>query len=274
MSQHSDTPVLPPAGPLLVRVTSAVDRSAVEEGARGRTAAHFCASGHEVVAKLRAGAVAGVVLEVGPGAGRELPLVVAALEGRIVPLQLRFPLSGVAIREVLAQHARVNVLRVSVRGFDVLGADVAAILSPLLPERPRLAILAAVAPQVSGPVARIVAAAVVVGERVASVRELSALCGLSVRTLEARCHDAGILAPKPLLGWMLALHTAWRMTRWGWSAQRAAEVAGLQSADALSDRIQRATGLRLGPACRDVGFDGLLERLAAVMIVGGRKREA
>lgn len=122
-------------------------------------------------------------------------------------------------------------------------------------------------PSLSGPAARIVTASVVAGERTAAVSNLAVLCNVSVRTLEARCRAAGILAPKPLLGWMLALHTTWRITRWGWSAQSAAEAAGIRSADALSDRMQRATGLRLTHACRDVGFEELLQRFTETLTV-------
>jgi hypothetical protein len=66
---------------------------------------------------------------------------------------------------------------------------------------------------------------------------------------------------------MLALHATWWITQWGLSQKEAATVAGLSSVDALSDRIQRTTGLRLARICRTLGFDELLQRFSDTVSV-------
>lgn len=272
MVARSSTAADGPPRLLLVRAMDPGERAAIEAGAQGRASAYVCSSAQRVVAMLREHEVAGVVLEVGAGGGRELLPIVAALEGRTTLLLLRFSLSGAVLRDVVAQHARINDLRVSVWGYDALAADVARLLAPSPMERPRLAIVGRVLRLPSGPAVRIIGAAALAGERATAVHTLAVLCDVSVRTLETRCYEAGILAPKSLLGWMLALHTTWRITRWGWSAPQAAGAAGLPTVDALSDRMQRATGSRLVAACREVGFDELLERFAAALVEGSRRR--
>jgi hypothetical protein len=258
--------------PLLVRVTSPEDRAAIERAVDGRAPVHFCASSREIVARVHAG-IAGVVLELGADAGRELPSIVAALEGLSIPLLLRFTLRGNrALQQLLDHHHRVTNLRTSLRELDSLAEDVATLLARRWAERARLPILARVRPIVPGPAQRIVTAAVATGWRAVTVPELAALSGQAVRTLDARCRAAGVLPPRPLLGWMLALHATWRVTRWEWSAPEVAHAAGLESVKALADRLERATGLRLR-ACVDLGFEHLLERFAIALPIGGARRE-
>lgn len=101
--------VLPSASTVLVRVSSATDRETVVRAVRDRATVHFCASAREVVTRLQQGGVAGVVLEVAGGAGRELPPIVDALGGTAVPLLLRITLDSAAIRHAVAHHSKVNV---------------------------------------------------------------------------------------------------------------------------------------------------------------------
>lgn len=233
--------------------------------ADGRATVQFCASAREVVAHLDRGALAGVVLELSTAVRRELPSIIVALERRPVPLVLRFSLRDAsAVRDVVGQQHRLSMLRISLRDVESLVVDVERLLSMEASMPARLAILKRVHGTVIGPALRIVTAAAVVGRRSASVRELAKASGMSVRTLQVRCHTARMLSPQPMLGWMLTLYATWDVTRCGRSGQAVANAAGLNSAKALSDRIERVTGMRLRECCR-LGYDDLLERFSGAL---------
>lgn len=248
---------------------SASDREVVQRWAQGLRPVHFSASVPETATRIRTNSTAGVALELGPGMRTpQIALVAGALAGRAVPLLLRLSIhDGLAIGDVLLHHHRVSVLRTSFRETDPLNTDVGALLSSTRTVRARLAILSRLANGRSGHALRIAAGAVALGERAVGVRALAVLCHMSTRTLEARCRDSHLPAPKSLLGWMLALHATWWITQWGLSQKEAATVAGLSSVDALSDRIQRTTGLRLARICRTLGFDELLQRFSDTVSV-------
>lgn len=231
------------------------------------TPVHFCANTHEIVAKLNAGSAAAVVLELGSGAGRDLPAISAVLGGRLIPLMLRCPMHASSIRDVVACYQRVNVVCVSLLGVDSLAADVAALLASATREQPRLVILSRVLPSLPGSAVPIVTAALAAGNRALSVAQLAALCGFSTRTLEMRCRAAAILSPKPLLEWSLTLHAAWCVARCEGSPQEIAEAAGLPSLDSLASRVKRATGMRLVRLCRTFNFEELLDCFAEALVV-------
>ena len=254
-------------GTLLARVASAADCAAVVAGAGAGTPVRFCASAEEIVAGLQADDVAGVVLEIAAGGvRRELPMVVAALVGRPVPLLLRLTLrDNLAIRGVLDCHRRLHSLRLSLRELDALDQDVGGLLSEAWSGRARLPILSRISPIVPRPATRIVTAAAAAGDRAISVRELATLCQLSVRSLQTQLCGLGILPPKPLLQWMLVLHAIWKISRLGWSPQDVAAGAGLKSADVLSLRVARTTGMRLVELRRTMEFEELLERFALAL---------
>lgn len=267
-----------PSGCLLVCCGSHQERYIISSAAAGPTDLHFCASAdvlarHKLLTEERIGQLRGVVLEVGTLASElALDRIASLLSGTAVPLLLRLDVRGMPIKAAVAHARTVADLRLSFRRWDRLEADIERLLSPAMISAPtpsaRLQIIARSAEVVGGRALPIVAMAASLGARAISVSELAAACGLGPRTLESRLANAGVMGPKALLQWNLSLHAAWGHCVAQRRPSELAEAMGLSSADVLSDRVERATGLRLGAVCEDIGFEGLLERYMALLTAG------
>lgn len=264
-------------GSLLAALTSANDRQVVTLALRGRVPVQLCASAGELLQRLRATGVAtrgivAVVLDLdAAGARAALPVILAEIEGTPVPLLLRLTLTKPAIRTILSHTQAFAQVRLSVRECDSLNDDLVRLLAPpaaLVPlPSARLAIVSRSATVVAGAALQIVTTAAIIGVRPVSVSALAGACQLGSRTLQLRLAAGGLMAPKPLLQWMLALHTVWGVTFGHKQPSSMAVAMGLRSADVLSDRVERVTGMRLAAVCRILGFEGLMERFVATLVV-------
>jgi hypothetical protein len=191
-----------------------------------------------------------------------------ARRSRPIPVLLRFALNPHAIRLALSCEPRCHDLRLSLRGYDDLSSCIARLETPMLQEGARRAIVTRAATHAPDRVLDVVVGAAIAGERRTSVRDLAALCGVSVRRIEERLASAGLPSAKRLLMGMLAAHSHWRLSRLGWSGKLAAGQAGFQSGDALSRRLKRATGAGLDELRRSAAvtlddFDGFVSTMMA-----------
>jgi hypothetical protein len=102
-----------------------------------------------------------------------------------------------------------------------------------------------------------VVAGIVTSSRRMKVSMFAATTGLPARTISDRLTMAGLPNPHRFLGWVLALHTAWRLERQRMSHQEVAKLAEFPSVRALSEyltsHVQRSIR-----AIEDIGFDDLL----------------
>jgi hypothetical protein len=154
--------------------------------------------------------------------------------------------------------------RLSLRAYDDLCEDVAQVLSEREPT-PEFRLLASLGASVPGPVRVPVVASIVVGHRRARLPDLSRACGIPARTIEWRLRRYGWAEASQLLGWSVALHTAWRIDFLNWSLKRAAFSAGFSDATTLSDYVERHVGARPRHSYHDGGFDRLRARWLAVV---------
>lgn len=265
---------------LLVFCGTDHDRDVVRAVASEHIQLQFCPSAanlarHPLLTEGKAGRIRAVVLDLDtPASLAVLPTLVAQLEGTSVPLLLRLSVVRAAIREIVAHAETLTDIRLSLQPCDSFGADVLRLLSfkpePGVSMQARFAIIARSAPILTGTALPIVATAAAIGARTASVNMLASACRLRPRTLESRLAMEGVMAPKQLLQWVLSLHAAWSVCIAGDRLPDIAAAMGLSSAEALSSRVERVTGLRLRTICVGQGFDGLLEQFA--MLLAGDSR--
>jgi len=148
--------------------------------------------------------------------------------------------------------------RIGIRSFDSLARSVSNVLSSA--PAPDLAILPPLLRKAASPSHGLIASAAIVGCKRVGVNVLAKACGISVRTLELRSLVLLRLHPRQLLAWMLALHAAWRIGEAGESQKEVALSVGFQSERAMSNRIERAVGLRLRAFRESGAFERCLDR--------------
>ncbi len=171
-------------------------------------------------------------------------------------------LSSSAAKLVASTADVVSPVAVCLKGFDglercVLNAELAAVDSAA-----GVAILAQLKGALGLDRFELVWSAALVGRRVTSVREWGIVFGQSTRTLERRFLERGLPGPKRVLSWMLALHTAWRVERLGWTRKQAASVCGASSPRSLATRLVRGNNVGIGGHRHMESFGDLLERCA------------
>ncbi len=90
-------------------------------------------------------------------------------------------------------------------------------------------------------------------------------CGCALRTLQWRLRTAGLPPASTLLGWMVTLHTMWRLEVLGWSLKRAASVAGMPDGRNLSEYVARHASARPRALLHKGGFHATVARLCEVL---------
>ena len=219
----------------------------------------MCSTPCQLIARLAMDDVAVVVVEICEDAFDLLPGVALAMDNRCSLVIVRCPLSRPAIEHVVRLAGVFPTLELSLSDCDDVDRLCAALMTRSEHPSARVPVLKRIVGVIHPTVIEIVAAASATSERGGSVTRLSAACHMSVRTLEARLASAGVMPPKRLLMWMLALHAAWHLGNGGRPLKRVAFDAGFESPRVLAERIKRATGLGLRDLRHGMTFQELVD---------------
>ncbi len=217
---------------------------------------------------------AGIVWELSHDAGATIqPVSDDVLRvSEYVPLLLRVRLTAPVTREIARVSKVTSNVHISLRGIDSLEADVQRLLSDgtaCIAEQSIIGKIERLHPRIRD----IVVAAAVAGRRRVGVKDFASFCEMPVRTLEWRLQAANAPTARRLLGWMVALHTAWRMDGLGWPLKRAALAAGFSSPEALGNYIQRHAQMRPVVLCR-AGFGSVLDSFMQEVAPARQVRES
>jgi hypothetical protein len=186
----------------------------------------------------------------------------------------RFDLTPRTAAQIVALRGTPLDVRLSLRGFDSLAKSACDLRSAATFGLPQLDVAYRLAASASPQLLDVCVGAAVIGARGASVRELARLCRNSERRLEERLLADGMPQPKRLLMWALCLLTIWRVSHLGWTAEQAAAEAGFSSADVLSKRLARLTGMRMSELVDRMSFPSALDWLSAQLMASTDAKHA
>lgn len=256
---------LPHPALILGCVSSATDRRTIADVLPRDTRVLWCADASTLLRTLDNHAVAALVVELHADGDTPLPELVKALQDRggQLPLLLRFDLTPRTARQIAALQGTSLDIRLSLRGFDVLDSAVGRLLSCEAFGLPELAVVSRLAQHAGARLVDVMVGASVIGAGNATVGDLARSCASSTRRLEERLLQERMPHPKRLLMWVLCVCTIWRVSRLRWSAQDTAIRAGFRSADILSRRLARFTGMRLSELVERVSCEEALDGLSA-----------
>ncbi len=229
---------------LIFRV-SAEEQAHVQEK-HGFAIGTFCETQAEVLAALAEPGVSGLVWELSskvPRLPEAIPAAIGVAAQRI-PLLVRADYSSSNMREIVALASVAAQLRVSLCNFDDLADDLTGMIADPPETNAEQMIIKTVAPRLDALVRHIIVVAAIIGKRRTHVTDVAHLTGLNERTLEWRFRAVGGPTPTKVLGWMVALHTMWRLEVLGWSVKRAADAAHFRDAAALSNYMYGHFGAR------------------------------
>ena len=196
--------------------------------------------------------------------GNVQPLPAAVLQASAdTRLLLRVELNPATLREVVRVVGGGHHVEVSIQGVDNLGDDIRRFLIEGAGGAEKT-LIHRLAPLVHPKIRDILVTAAIAGRHRTRVRDLAALCHMPVRTLEWQLRAANTITARQLLGAVLALHSVWRMERFGWTLKRTAKMAGFNGAESLGNYVDRHMGARPIALARD-GFFVTLERFARML---------
>lgn len=186
------------------------------------------------------------------------------------PILLRIELSRSGAARVLDAQSRLGNVQLSVVKFDDLEADVKRLLLGDARLDARLELLSILASRfpLSAPALDILAAALVVGRKVAFVRDFASALGRSERTLEKAVSTALGVTPQRLLGWSLVLHVWFALAQLRQTPKQVAATTGI-SRVALANRVRRMTGYSLSDLARHQALFTVLEALGKELSLSG-----
>ncbi len=187
---------------------------------------------------------------------------------RSLPIVLRFSMTPGSIGHLLHELRRSEAVHLSL-SHEPIAELLDSLIADPLGRDAAPAILARTGPKVPYRAIAILVGAITLGRQRCSVRCLATACGLPTRTLEWRLKTSGMLPARCLLGWCTSLHSAWRMDVLGWSAKRAAAVAGFASSATFSSYTFRHVGILPTRLNRSGGYAALLERFSEECVALG-----
>jgi AraC-like DNA-binding protein len=254
---------------VLIRVVSA-DRECLER--HGVDARWLRANDNVLDARSRSASIRGIVCDLGL---LEFCLATApavrCAEALGIPLVLRVLPSRANARALIAL-ARIEVdWRVSVRGVDDLVSAVDRLLADERPDDATRHIVQRIALDCPMMAQECLVAMSIVGRARLLARQFAGLWGQPLRTLELRVTTARLPAVSILLGWMLALHAAFRIEKLDWPVKRAGHEAGFVSSEAFAEYVRRHVGLRPASMRAAGTFVALLERFSDLIGRGDQR---
>lgn len=176
---------------------------------------------------------------------------------------LRAELSCNVVRGIVSLSAHPGLARLSLRSVRPADVDVQEALRGTS-HAPDFLILRSFATDRLAREPGILIAAIVCGARRTRIRTLARACRIAPRTLQWRLARAGFPEARELLGWVLALHSVWRLEALEWPLKRVAAQAGFSSGESLCSYVHRHVGARPKTLCRDGGFWQLLAQFASL----------
>lgn len=243
----------------LVALTEFQERNVILAAGSERTTVRFCATPAEVFAAT-ASRPQGIVWDVRLASPNLLLDHLERFEGSGTALLFRVPSLRLGHDDILGVSRRAQHARVSVHGFDDLGSDARHAAAGTPETNPQLVIIHHAA-SVVPPAARLATcAAAVLGARRASVADLAALCGISVRTLEWRLRSARMMTARRLLRWMMTLHATWHLDVRRSTPKSIADGMRFASTAALYSLLARQMVRAPTGELRRLGFHGALAR--------------
>ncbi len=226
----------------------------------GTNPGQFCRTDSDLVNRISGEEPYAVVLDTSACAGGTFigAAVLDAISGRKVLLRTELAPGGA--RQVVAVSRRTSDWQVSFIGCDDLTLQLRKLVSDPTNQGAGRTILAAALPVCDHTVHDLLAVAILRGDRRVPVGSFAILCGLPVRTLQARLHRCGGPAARDLLGWSLTLHACWRLEISGWPAKQVAAAAGFAQASALGEFLKRHVNARPRALQTPGSFSWLLHR--------------
>lgn len=212
---------------------------------------------------------AAVIWELDPSAqdaNEEFAEIVS--QGAPVAMLCVATLTSAAARQVLWISRRIPAAVVCLKGIDDIPAKL-ILATEAKGHRSAQSITATrVLPRVANRASSIIAAAIALSTRRASVHGLSCATGLAVRTIQWRLAGVSLPSANRLLGWCLALDSAWRIDTLAYSPKRVATGAGFASVEAWAVYCRRHVDDRPHEWIANGGFPRLLDRFTALVADG------
>jgi AraC-like DNA-binding protein len=241
------------------------DRQAVVQGAGGGRYVFFCTDPQHVAAVSAQSPLQGIVIDWSRPGAINLPTWFQTL-GTDPPVVVLLPLTIATARDLLVLSRSGLDVRVLIKGYEDLAAEVRALRAARPEPCADATILRRIGGLVNPPALKVVVGAVVSGKKRLRVHDLAQRCGHVVRTMERVLSGAALPKAGHLLGWSTALHGLWRLEVLEWPIKRAAAEAGFHSVGAFSNYVRRHTGARPTHLLEAIGFRSLLERFAGVLV--------
>jgi hypothetical protein len=181
-----------------------------------------------------------------------------------IPLLLHADIGRTAVEQVVATALRRPDVRVSLQGFNDFHDEVRG-LADGAPPSATGAILGRIGAGVDEYVLDIAVAASVAGKRRTTVSAFAKNCGFSSGKIAYRLSAVGLPPARILLGWMVALHAAWRYAVLEWPLKRVAIEGGFTSSVALDHYVRRHIFLQPREYRRSAEVANLLDRFAEML---------
>ena len=238
------------------------DRAALAADGSQSICVQYLSGAVSLLSAVRIGSAPVVVAALDQMSDDQLRLLGELTAQRPTRVVVRAMLSPRSARRIVRCCSFIPNVTVSLTKVDSIKHVLLRILDESIASSPWLNIALRVADVVDDGAFDIVMAAAALSDSRASVQQLADACGVAVRTLELRLQIAGTIPPKKLLGWTLALQTAWRISHLQWSPKKAAGVAGFTSARALANQVHRSTPIRMRELVRGAAFVEVLDSFA------------
>jgi hypothetical protein len=259
-----------PRPPVIAFARTPEARDAVSKGV-GKRGVRFCSYEDELAGEAAKEGITTLVWDAARDASTLIPSVAQALSGRaaVDSILIQVELSDITCRLYLAIRRQLPHAILCLRGFDSLETMVSSLCAGASERRGDGAIIERVVPLVPPDGGDILTAATMCGHRRLRVDEFAKAYGTPLRTIEYRLGRSGIVPPREVLGWMLALHSAWRLDILGWPPKRVAAAAGFSSTDRWASYIWTHVQARPLAILNGGGFEGLLDRGCRAIIRAG-----
>jgi hypothetical protein len=248
---------------VILRVSQQTERAAQFSIGTNRTS--VCATDAEVLVAINGSTTsAGIAWEVSARMARLSAIPNEIVQAAGIPLLLHADIGRTAVEQVVATALRRPDVRVSLQGFNDFHDEVRG-LADGAPPSATGAILGRIGAGVDEYVLDIAVAASVAGKRRTTVSAFAKNCGFSSGKIAYRLSAVGLPPARILLGWMVALHAAWRYAVLEWPLKRVAIEGGFTSSVALDHYVRRHIFLQPREYRRSAEVANLLDRFAEML---------
>ena len=188
-------------------------------------------------------------------------------EGQDLSILVILDMTTSAARQVLMLLNSGFRAQLSLQRHDDLEADIISFCAAKRDRSASSVILQHLLPLVSTRSHSVVIHAALLAHRRITVQQFARLNGSSVRTLQWTQRNAHMIPAKLLLGWMVSLHSLWRLEALGWNAKRTWSTGGFPNHDAWAQYIARHAGASPARLLSNGGFARLLAHCGQAIAV-------